>query len=237
MSTTHPTNAHIRILLADEDEITRVFLADNLTADGYRVATAVDRNDALHHLQATGADLILADVNGHTLSLLDWVRSADPALRAIASDTPVIILTSHPDELHRVRLLERGGDDVIAKPFSYVELRARIAAVLRRTAPRQPTPVLSAGPLRLDPHNRTVTIEGRVVELSVTEYRLLRTLASEPSRVFTRQELMANVWGYTTGRTRTLDSHACRLRAKLANPSHKLIVNVRGVGLRLLDGP
>jgi DNA-binding response OmpR family regulator len=237
MSTTHPTNAHIRILLADEDEITRVFLADNLTADGYRVTTAVDRNDALHHLQATGTDLILVDVNGHTLSLLDWVRSADPALCAIASDTPVIILTSHPDELHHVRLLERGGDDVIAKPFSYVELRARIAAVLRRTAPRQPTPVLSAGPLRLDPHQRTVTIDDRVVELSVTEYRLLRTLASEPSRVFTRQELMADVWGYTTGRTRTLDSHACRLRAKLANPTHKLIVNVRGVGLRLLDGP
>ena len=70
--------------------------------------------------------------------------SADPALCAIASDTPVIILTTHPDELHHVRLLERGGDDVIAKPFSYVELRARIAAVLRRTAPRQPTPTTSS---------------------------------------------------------------------------------------------
>ena len=117
--------------------MTRVFLADNLTADGYRVATAVDRDDALCQLRSTGADLILVDVNGQTLALIDWVRSADPALCAIASDTPVIVLTS-PDEIDRVRLLERGGDDVIAKPFSYPELRARIAAVLRR--PRRASP-------------------------------------------------------------------------------------------------
>jgi len=237
MSTTHPTSSHIRILLADEDEMTRVFLADNLAADGYRVTTVTDRNDALHHLRATGADLILVDVNGQTLDLIDWVRSADPAMCAIASDTPVIVLTSHPEELHRVRLLDRGGDDVIAKPLSYPELRARIAAVLRRTAPRQPQPVLTAGPLRLDPHRRSVTVDDRVVEVSAIEYRLLHTLASEPSRVFTRAELMADVWGYTTGHTRTLDSHACRLRAKLANPTHKLIVNVWGVGYRLLDAP
>jgi DNA-binding response OmpR family regulator len=88
-------------------------------------------------------------------------------------------------------------------------------------------PVLSAGPLRLDPHRRTVTVDDRVVELSAIEYRLLHTLASEPSRVFTRQELMAGVWGYSSAGRRTLDiSHACRLRAKLANPTHKLIVNV-----------
>ena len=238
MSTVHPTTSHIRILLAEEDETTRVFLAENLTDDGYRVTTATDRNDTLCQLRSTGADLILVDVNGQTLALIDWVRNADPALCAIASDTPVIVLTSHPEELHRVRLLERGGDDVIAKPFSYPELRARIAAVLRRTAPRQPQPVLSAGPLRLDPHRRTVTVDDLVVELSAIEYRLLRTLASEPSRGFTREELMADVWGYSTaGRSRTLDSHACRLRKKLANPTHKLIVNVWGVGLRLLDAP
>jgi DNA-binding response OmpR family regulator len=149
----------------------------------------------------------------------------------------VIVLTSHPDEIHRVRLLERGGDDVIAKPFSYPELRARITAILRRTAPRQPRPVLTAGPLRLDPHRRTVTLDDRLIDLSVIEYRLLHMLASEPERVFTRAELMADIWGYTTaGRSRTLDSHACRLRAKLANPTHKLIVNVWGVGYRLIDG-
>jgi len=118
------------------------------------------------------------------------------------------VLTSRPDEVHRVRLLERGGDDVVAKPFSYPELRARIAAVLRRAAPRQPRPVLTAGPLRLDPHHRTVTIADRMVELSAMEYRLLHTLATEPSRVFTREELLRDVWGYRSdARTRTLDSH------------------------------
>jgi DNA-binding response OmpR family regulator len=186
-TTTHPTTScHIRIVLADEDETTRVFLQDNLTADGYHVTTVTDLDDALHHLRAAGVDLILVDVNGHTLRLIDWVRGADPALCAIASDTPVIILTSHPDEIHRVRLLERGGDDVIAKPFSYPELRARISAILRRTAPRQPQPVLTAGPLRLDPHRRTVTVDDRVVDLSAIEYRLLHTLASEPTRVLTK---------------------------------------------------
>ena len=128
MSTVHPTSSHIRILLAEEDETTRVFLAENLTDDGYRVTTATDRNDTLCQLRSTGADLILVDVNGQTLALIDWVRNADPALCAIASDTPVIVLTSHPEELHRVRLLERGGDDVIAKPFSYPELRALISS-------------------------------------------------------------------------------------------------------------
>ena len=198
MSATHPASSHIRILLADEDEMTRVFLADNLTCDGYRVATAVDRNDALCQLRSTGADLILVDVNGQTLALIDWVRSADPALCAIASDTPVIVLTSHPNEIDRVRLLERGGDDVIAKPFSYPELRARIAAVLGAPRRASPSPCSTAGPLRLDPHRRTVTVDDRVVELSAIEYRLLHTLASEPSRVFTREELMADVWGYST---------------------------------------
>jgi DNA-binding response OmpR family regulator len=100
MNSTHPTRSRIRILLADEDDTARAFLADNLTADGYRVATAADRNDALSQLRSSGADLILVDVNGQTLALLDWVRSADPATCAIANDAPVIVLSSRPNELH-----------------------------------------------------------------------------------------------------------------------------------------
>jgi DNA-binding response OmpR family regulator len=186
MSTTHPSSPQFRILVADDDERTRVFLEEDLTADGYGVTTAVDRDDALARLRIASVDLILVDVNGQTLGLIDWVRGADPALCAVARDTPVIVLTSRPDEVHRVRLLERGGDDVVSKPFSYPELRARIAAVLRRTAPRQPRPVLIAGPLRLDPHHRTVTIADRMVELSAMKYRLLHMLAGEPSRVLTK---------------------------------------------------
>jgi DNA-binding response OmpR family regulator len=228
--------SNLRLLLAEEDKCTRTFLAENLTADGYDVDVVEDRDQAVAWLRATAPDVIVVDVNGTTLALLDWLRGADSALCAAATDTPVIILTSRSEEVHWVRLLERGGDDVIVKPFSYPELRARIAAVLRRTRPRQPRPVLNAGPVRIDLRDRRVTVAERAVELSAVEYRLLCHLAAEPSRVFTREELMAEVWGYAApGRTRTLDSHACRLRKKLACDTHRLVVNVWGVGMKLLD--
>jgi DNA-binding response OmpR family regulator len=132
--------SHPHLLLADEDQTTRAFLADNLTADGYHVDTAKDRNQAIQRLRTKAPDLILADVNGQTLALLDWLRGADRALCAAATDTPVIVLTSNGAVIHLVRLLERGGDDAVVKPFSYPELRARIAAVLRRNAPRSHGP-------------------------------------------------------------------------------------------------
>jgi len=233
----HQSTPEVRILLAEEHETARTSLADNLTADGYRVDVAEDRNSAVAQLRTIAPALIVVDVNGHTLGLLDWLRGADSTLCAAAADTPVIVLTSHPDEVHRVRLLDRGGDDVIAKPFSYPELRARIAAVLRRTAPRQPRPVLTAGPVHIDLRDRAVLVDQRPVQLSAMEYRLLCKLAAEPTRVFTRQELMADVWGYRSmGTTRTLDSHASRLRHKLCGEGHdKLVINVWGVGYRLLD--
>ena len=154
---------------------------------------------------------------------------------ATAADTPVIVLSAAASELARVRLLERGADDVIASPFSYLELRARIAAVLRRTAPRRPQAVLNAGPLRVDVHQRTVRVGQRPVQLSAVEYRLLCQLASEPSRVFTRAELLRDVWGFQApARTRTVDSHASRLRRKLTQAGGTgLVSNVWGIGYRL----
>jgi DNA-binding response OmpR family regulator len=229
--------SNLHLLLAEEDEHTRTFLADNLTADGYDVDIVEDRDQAVARLRTTAPDLIVVDVNGTTLALLDWLRGADSALCAAATDTPVIVLTSRSEEVHWVRLLERGGDDVIVKPFSYPELRARIGAVLRRTAPRQPRPILTAGPVRVDLRDRRVTVDESPVELSAVEYQLLCQLAGEPTRVFTREELMRDVWGYrSAGRTRTLDSHACRLRAKLSSDTYRLVINVWGVGYRLIDG-
>jgi DNA-binding response OmpR family regulator len=123
-----------------------------------------------------------------------------------------------------VRLLERGGDDVIVKPFSYPELRARIAAVLRRTMPRQPRPVLSAGPVRIDLRDRRVTVDERAVELSAVEYRLLCHLAAEPSRVFAAKESSGTAGAYErfvavgvvsfehAGRRALIPSAACRAR-------------------------
>jgi DNA-binding response OmpR family regulator len=224
-----------RILLAEATDASRVFLADNLSADGYDVAPVADHQAALGELERGVIDLVVVDVNGHTLALLDTIRDDDNQLDGTASDVPVIVLTSHGEQLHRVRLLERGADDVIAKPYSYGELRARITAVLRRTAPRRPAPMIVAGDLRVDLHQRQVTVHGQPVRVSDTEYRLLCALGAEPTRVFTRAELMRSVWGYAAdARTRTLDTHTYRLRAKLAGATHPLIVTVWGVGLQLL---
>jgi len=133
------TKSNHTILLADEDDATRAYLTTNLTADGYRVRAAEDRAKAIALLSLDQPDLIIADVNGHTLDLVDAVRSGDGLASHLDPDTPMIVLSERADEIHRIRVLERGGDDVIAKPFSYAELRARVAAVLRRRAPAPPT--------------------------------------------------------------------------------------------------
>ena len=133
-------------------------------------------------------------------------------------------------------MLERGGDDVVRKPFAYPELRARVAAVLRRSTSRRCARILRAGPIMIDVRSREVRVRDRAVELSAKEYDLLVTLAGEPTRVFTRGELMRGIWGQQTfGHTRTLDSHASRLRRKLCGDGHdKLVINVWGVGYCLI---
>lgn len=223
------------ILIADPDDIARAFLVDNLTADGYDVRAVRDHHSALAELEQGDVDLVLADVNGHTLALVDAVRNAETPILGAAPDLPVIALTAYAEELNRVRLLERGSDDVIVKPFSYPELRARIAAVLRRSVPPQPRPVVIGGDLRIDLHRRYVTVRDEPVALTDTEYRLLATLASDPTRVFTRVELLRTVWGHpANARTRVLDSFAHRLRTKLADATHPVVSNIWGVGLQLL---
>jgi DNA-binding response OmpR family regulator len=226
------------ILLAEEHDATRAFLEENLTADGYRVLIAPDRPKALALLSTAHPDLILVDVNGQTLALLETIRSGAGLHGRVDPDTPLIVLSRDADRLQRIRVLERGGDDVVRKPFAYPELRARIAAVLRRSEIRRGARILRAAPIVIDVRSREVRVFDRPVELSDKEYQLLVTLAAEPTRVFTREELMRSVWGLQTfGRTRTLDSHASRLRRKLCGDGHdRLVVNVWGVGYRLIDG-
>jgi DNA-binding response OmpR family regulator len=233
MSTTTAT-----ILLVEEHDTTRVFLASNLSADGYRVLIAPERAKALALLSTAHPDLILVDVNGQTLALLDAIRSGDGTAGHADRDTPLIVLSRDADRLQRIRVLARGGDDVVRKPFAYPELRARIAAVLRRSEIRRGVRILRAGPIVIDVRSREVRVLDQPVELSDKEYRLLVTLAGEPTRVFTRAELMRGIWGLQTfGHSRTLDSHTSRLRQKLraAAPEQRLIVNVWGVGVRLID--
>ena len=224
-----------RLLLADADPICRAFLVDNLTADGYAVKAVDCDRAAIAHMRHSDVDLMLADVNGTTLALVDWIRAGGDTMGRCACDVPIVVLRTTDDRLERVRLLERGADDVILKPFSYTELRARVGAVLRRAQPRRARPVTSAGPLHIDHSTRAVTVEDRRVRLSDTEYRLLCQLASDPTRVFTRQELLRDVWGYQCeARTRTLDSHAHRLRRRLESAT-PLVLNVWGVGYQLMS--
>ena len=224
------------ILLAEEDPAARSFLAENLTADGYDVLEADSRAQALALLAACQPQLVVADVNGETLSLIDAVREADGLASRIDPDTPLLALTARADELARVRYLERGCDDVLCKPYSYPELRARVRALLLRAQVPRYGRVLRVGELEIDLGAREVLVNGRRVELTAKEFELLRCLASEPARVFTREQLLRQVWGYRTP-SRTLDSHSARLRRKLAGSEHRLVINVWGVGYKLAEAP
>jgi DNA-binding response OmpR family regulator len=226
------------ILIVEENESTRAFLADQLAADGYQILLAGSRRHALHLLATHRPQLVLADLNGQTLGLLDPVRSGCGPGGEIDPHTPLIVLTARADELTRVRVFDRGGDDIVAKPFSYPELRGRIRALLRRAHERRPARVSRVGALTVNHLTREVSVGEQPVSLSAKEYELLQALIADPTRVYSRQELLREVWGLNgPARTRTLDSHAFRLRRKLAaaEPGRRLVINVHGIGYRLCD--
>jgi DNA-binding response OmpR family regulator len=228
------------ILVVEEDPATAAFLADNLTADGYEVIVAENRRRALVLLAAHRPQLVLADLNGQTLGLLDAVRAGDGLAGEVDPETPIIVLTARADELARVRVFDRGGDDVVSKPFSYPELRGRVRALLRRSYEPRHAPVARIGALSVDHRTHQVRVGDAEVELAVKEFALLQALIADPTRVFTKAELLRDVWGFPRdARTRTLESHASRLRRKLdaAGAGRRLVVNVWGVGYRLCDEP
>ena len=138
------------ILIVEEHEATRTFLADQLTCDGYEILLANSRRHALHLLSSHHPQLVLADINGETLGLLDAVRGGEGLAGEIDPNTPMIVLTARAGELERVRVFDRGGDDVVAKPFSYPELRGRIRALLRRAYEPHAAPVTRIGALSID---------------------------------------------------------------------------------------
>jgi len=149
----------------------------------------------------------------------------------------VIVISGRGAEADRIRGLECGADDYVVKPFAIGEVVARIRIVLRRRDARRSGP-MRVGEIFIDPSRREVTVRGEPVKLANKEFSLLRTLAAEPNRVFTKDELLRDVWGFRSmGRTRTLDSHASRLRRKLDPESGRYVVNCWGVGYRLIDAP
>lgn len=186
------------------------------------------------HLRSDGFDVVDDAVRPDLVLLAD--SAAVEEYRARLGDVPVIVLgRPESDAVDRVRALERGCDDFLVRPFAYEELLARIRAVLRRTTPAGHE-IRYAGPITADLATGSVTVEDVAVSLAGKEYELLLKLMTDPTRVFTKEQLLREVWGFRSlGRTRTLDSHASRLRRKLAAAgAGSTVVNVWGVGYRLL---
>jgi len=228
------------ILIVEDHVATRRFLADNLAADGYEPLEADCAREGRRLMASRSPQLAIIDLglpDRDGLELLRDVRQSDELVSRIDRHLPLMVLSGRAGELDRVRGFERGADDYVVKPFSYPELRGRIGALLRRARRSPSSGRLQVGPLEVDPLGREVRLAGEPVHLSKKEFALLRVLAEEPTRVFTRDELLRVVWGYVSlGTTRTLDSHASRLRRKLSGRDHGFVVNVWGVGYRLIDG-
>ncbi len=228
------------ILVIEDHQPTRTFLADNLAADGYELLEAETATEAQHLMETSFPDLAIVDLglpDRDGLELLRRVREADRIAGRIDPDLPLLVLSGRAGDLDRLRGFDRGADDYLTKPFSYSELRARMSALLRRSRRRPGSGRIRIGPLELDPLARQVWLHGELLQLSKKEFALTRALAAEPTRVFTREELLRGVWGFRSlGATRTLDSHASRLRKKLNARGDTFVVNVWGIGYRLVDG-
>ncbi len=210
------------LLIAEPEAGVRGFLERHLAQDGFDVIGTDDRDAALELASRAHPDLVLL---------------GDPSALDAFTGVPVIVIgAEESDAVDRVRAFARGCDDFVARPFVYDELVARIHAVLRRARPPEPER-LQAGPISVEHATRRVSVDGVRIDLAGKEYELLVKIASEPYRVFTKEELLREVWGFRSlGRTRTLDSHASRLRRKLqAVDPGPFVVNVWRVGYKLLD--
>jgi DNA-binding response OmpR family regulator len=227
------------LVVCEDDAPTLELLCDHLVADRFGVMPAPSASDALRLCRYNHPDLLLLDLSlpdASGLDVLREIREADGVTSRFDPRLPVIVLTGRGADADRVRGLDFGADDYVVKPFAYQEVRARIAAVLRRCQDAHEGP-RRVGEIVIDPVRRKVWVGEREVQLSNKEFGLLRVLARDPSRVFPKGELLEEVWGYRSPtRTRTLDSHASRLRRKLDPEQARFVVNCWGYGYRLIDG-
>ena len=226
------------ILLVDDEDSVQKLLTYPLERDGFRVVQARDGEQALKLFGHGQIDLVVLDLMLPKVDGLEVCRR----LRA-GSDVPIIMLTARGEELDKVLGLELGADDYITKPFSIREFRSRVRALLRRAAlPRdrlqRDAQVIESGDLRIDPAKRTVELDHEPVQLTYVEFELLRALAAEPGRVFTREMLLRTLWGDSAYREpRTIDVHIRHLREKLEREAREpdYLFTVRGVGYRFRD--
>ncbi|HHJ06178.1 MAG TPA: response regulator transcription factor [Anaerolineae bacterium] len=223
-----------KILIVDDDKKIVRLIKSYLEQAGFTVLTAYNGETALHAIRREKPDLALLDLmlpdrDGWDITRL--VRS-DPTLAQL----PIIMLTARIEDADKIIGLELGADDYITKPFNPREVVARVKSVLRRAGGAAPSPVYRFGALELNLESHRVTLRGRPVDLTPTEFDLLSILIKNPGRVFSRAELVEQALGYTyTGPERSIDTHIKNLRKKLGSKSGKpkFIQTVHGIGYRL----
>jgi len=218
------------ILIVEDEAALSTLLRYNLEREGYRVTLATDGEEALMLAEEAQPDLVVLDWMLPQLSGIEVCRRlrTRPAMR----NTPIIMLTARGEESDRVRGLDTGADDYIVKPFAMGEFLARMRAVLRRVRPGLAEDLLQVGEISIDRGNHRVRRSARDIHLGPTEYRLLDQLMRHPGRVFSREQLLDQVWGSDIYvEARTVDVHVGRLRKALNNPGEKdPIRTVRSAG-------
>ncbi len=221
------------VLIVEDEGAQREVLKYNLEAEGFEVVMAENGDEALLLVQEEQPDLIVLDWMLPNVSGIEICRrvKADPATRPI----PIVMLSARGDEVDRVRGLETGADDYVVKPYSVVELMARLRTQLRRTRPATMGERLSYADIILDAGEHRVFRAGQSLHLGPTEFRLLSTLMEKPGRVWSREQLLDRVWGrdiYVD--TRTIDVHVGRLRkALMVHGGDDPVRTVRGAGYAL----
>ena len=220
-----------RILVVDDEPTVREVVARYLQRDGYEVEIAVDGDEARRALVTFRPDLVVLDIMLPSASGLEVLREIRRH-----GELPVILLTARAEEVDRVTGLELGADDYVVKPFSPRELTARVRSVLRRSAPRQVQGSLTFNGLTIDTASREVAVEGSRVDLTAREFDLLAFLATNPRQVFSRGQLLEQVWDSSTAwqDPATVTVHVRRLRQKIdADPQNpRWVTTVWGVGYR-----
>ena len=222
-----------RILVVEDEEAILEVVSQAMKRHGFEVSTANNGDSALEMAYSLHPDIIILDI---MLPKMDgWEVCRRLKREDETRNIPLIMLTARREERDVVEGLNLGADDYIKKPFSLVELIARVKALLRRTRGRDLSTILTNGQIEIDLEEETVSLRDQIIDLSPTEYQLLAVLAKKPGRIVSREELLAKIWGLFGGDTRTVDVHVSRLRHKLDDGGRPkpLIQAFRGRGYRL----
>ncbi|MEZ7856426.1 MAG: response regulator transcription factor [Aquiluna sp.] len=225
----------LKVLVVDDEPNIRDLLSASLRFAGHQVATAANGTDAINMITDTKPDIVLLDVMLPDISGFGVTKK----IRGMGIEVPILFLTARDDTEDKITGLTVGGDDYVTKPFSLDEIMARISAIMRRTSKDgQDGSMITVGELSINEDAHEVTVGAQVVDLSPTEYQLLRYLATNPNRVLTKAQILDHVWEYDfNGEMGIVESYVSYLRKKLDPLSQEpLIITKRGVGY-MLKGP